>query len=593
VLRGPQSARFGSSALAGVVYAQSAAPGDEFAARAELTGGSDDLLAAGAALGGPLSASLKGRVAVYQYTDNGFRNNRFLGRDDTNERDELSVRAKLDWEFNQNWNALLTLLYADFDNSYDAFALDNSANTFSDEPGSDSQETEAASLRLTGLVTEAAELTSISSVSSSEILFSYDGDWQNELAFLPIITDYRYINPRERDSVSQEFRLASRPEGRLFGGSTDWVVGVFWRQLDEDNRIDSTGVYVQTDIGCPPLPDPFACITDRQVMSEFSSDSLALFGGLDVRLSDQLTLSAGLRYEDWDADYSDAWIDNGVFGGPISVENSFAPDDSLLGGHLALQYDWNDVVSSYARVARGFKAGGFNPSVAALGALSGAPAADLIPYANEYLWNYEIGTQWSGLSGMLFAEAIIYYMDRDDAQLSQSDQVDPLDPNTFFFITSNGEANSYGFESNITWQIDDNWRLRGALGWMESEIDFWPVRPEVQGRELAHAPAWNVSVGVSWEGATGWFAHADAVAVDEFYFDIGHDQQSGSYALINASIGKRWDNWSATLWGRNVFDEDYATRGFFFGNEPPLFEPTLYKRFGDPRQIGFTIAFEY
>ncbi len=38
-------------------------------------------------------------------------------------------------------------------------------------------------------------------------------------------------------------------------------------------------------------------------------------------------------------------------------------------------------------------------------------------------------------------------------------------------------------------------------------------------------------------------------------------------------------------WGRNVFDEDYTTRGFFFGNEPPDFTNKRYTQLGEPRQV--------
>jgi iron complex outermembrane receptor protein len=75
VLRGPQSARYGSSALAGVVYAQSAMPREEFNANVEVTGGSEDTYAVGAAVGGSLSDSLNGRFSIYNNTDNGFSDN--------------------------------------------------------------------------------------------------------------------------------------------------------------------------------------------------------------------------------------------------------------------------------------------------------------------------------------------------------------------------------------------------------------------------------------------------------------------------------------------------------------------------------------
>ena len=78
-------------------------------------------------------------------------------------------------------------------------------------------------------------------------------------------------------------------------------------------------------------------------------------------------------------------------------------------------------------------------------------------------------------------------------------------------------------------------------------------------------------------------------AKDAFYFDVSHDQKSTAYELFNARVGfEAAADWTAQLWIRNIFDEKYAVRGFFFGNEPPDFPATLYTRLGDPRQVGIT-----
>ena len=74
---------------------------------------------------------------------------------------------------------------------------------------------------------------------------------------------------------------------------------------------------------------------------------------------------------------------------------------------------------------------------------------------------------------------------------------------------------------------------------------------------------------------------------------MSHNQQSESYELVNARLGFDADSWRASLWIRNAFDEQYAVRGFFFGNEPPNFEPTLYTRPGDARQVGITFDMEF
>ena len=594
VLHGPQATRYGADAIAGLVYMQTAGPTEKLDARLELTGGNDDTRAIGGALGGPLGDSASGRLSLYHYASNGFRDNESLGEDDTNGRDELTVRGKLLWQLGEDWRVLFSGLYTDFDNGYDAFVIDNGSVMHSDNPGRDEQQTTAGSLKITGPLNSSAGFVSITGYASSDILFSFDGDWGSGSFWNPYLYDYTYQNPRDRDSLSQEFRLVSSPAGRVFNGSTNWVLGVYAQRLEEDNRIDSTGVYDDSEAEaiCPPWPDPFACFTNRQVSSSYIADSFSVFGSLDSSVTARLGLSIGLRYEYWDAKYADSWSDisSSFLPGGITASNSFDPDEGMVGGHLALSYDWSDQVRGYTRIARGFKAGGFNPSLAAL---SGQVGPALISYEPEYLWNYELGLQGLWLDGSLSADLSAFYMDRDAAQLSQSVQQIPFDPNSFVFVTSNGKAQAYGLEASALWQVNDSWAFHGSLGLLQTEIDEYGVRPEAEGRDLAHAPPYTLNIGTTWSSPSGWYARLDINAIGSYYFDVSHEQKSGAYKLVNLKIGKKWEKWSVYLWGRNLFDKDYALRGFYFGNEPPVFADTLYTKFGDPRHYGITIEFRY
>mgnify|MGYP001826136852 CR=1 FL=1 len=88
VLRGPQATRFGASALAGLVYIQSADPTRETDIAAEGMIGSEDSWSAGVAAGGGLGERFSGRFSLHHYQSNGFYENVYLGRDDSNERNE-------------------------------------------------------------------------------------------------------------------------------------------------------------------------------------------------------------------------------------------------------------------------------------------------------------------------------------------------------------------------------------------------------------------------------------------------------------------------------------------------------------------------
>jgi outer membrane receptor protein involved in Fe transport len=599
VLKGPQSARYGASALAGVVYMRSADPVAETHADAELTVGGDGLISAAAAFGGALSENVQGHISLGELQQDGFRDNTFLQRDDTNGRDELTARAKLNWDISANWSALLTGIYMDFDNGYDAWTILNGDQLQSDRPGKDAQQTSAASLRINGALNSSIDFVSISSFADSDIHFSYDGDWGNDKfwnGFGVYSYDYSYFNPRQRDSLSQELRFLSSPEGRWFDGSTDWVLGVFWQKLEEDNQISSTGRYDDRGLDDYCLP----CLTNRQLESDYQADTWALFGSLDSQLSDKLGLSFGWRYENWSANYRDTWTDINYPGQPPGGSScsqfDCSPDENLWGGHLSLSYDFNPDLRGYARIARGFKAGGFNPSLAALQGVA-ALSPEYIPYQAETLWNYELGLKGLWLDESLEGELSLFYMDRDDAQLSQSSQQVEFDPNSFVFVTYNGAASVYGLEASVSWQLNESWELHGALGLLQSNISNTAstatISPNAVDRDLAHAPSWTLNLGASWHSAQGWFGRLDLNASDAFYFDISHNQRSQNYQVVNLRFGKRWQNWELSAWGRNIFDEDYAQRGFYFGNEPPAFENTLYTKFADPALFGFTFEYHY
>jgi iron complex outermembrane receptor protein len=599
ILRGPQSARYGSSALAGVIYMKSAAPTEQFSADAELSAGNDDMFSLAAAAGGPLSTRLQGRLSINRLSSNGFRDNVYLGVDDSNERDELTARGKLLWSLGTDWEALLSVLYMNFDNGYDAWTVNNDALMHTDHPGRDEQKTRAGSLRISGPLNDGLDLVSITSLADSDISFSYDGDWGNDdfwQQYGDYVYDYQYLNPRQRNNLTQELRLVSSPQGRLFNDSSDWVAGVFWQNLEEDNQISSSGIYDDSgaENWCPP------CLTDRRISSEYEAQTLAVFGSLDSDLSERLGLSLGLRYEYWDARYADDWQDLNYPGNPPGGDSCSQfdcdPDEGMWGGHVALSYQWNPGLRGYARIARGFKAGGFNPSLAALQGVA-ALGPEFIPYQPEFLWNYELGLKGVILNQSLHYEFTLFYMDRDQAQLSQSSQQVPFDPNSFVFVTYNGKARSQGLEASASWQLSDAWELHGSLGLLDTRIgaseNSDTISPDAVKRDLAHAPPYTLNIGTTFSGASGWFGRIDLNAIDAYYFDISHNQKSRAYQLVNLRIGKQWGSWTVSAWARNLFDEEYATRGFNFGNEPPAFAETLYTRFGDPRSYGLSLNYHY
>jgi outer membrane receptor protein involved in Fe transport len=574
VLRGPQGTRYGANALGGLVYMRSQAPSATFAADVEATMGSDGTDAIGAALGGPLGDALGFRASVQTYENSGFRDNVFLGRDDTYGRDELTARGKLAWSPRDDVQVDFTGLHIDIDNGYDAWAVDNGFNTYSDKPGRDAQRSTAGSARVLAEL-ERLDLVSITAFADTDAVFSFDADWGNAAYWAPYVYDYVTTNDRERRMLSQEIRLLSKP-GAIAGGRGDWLAGVYVLDVDERNDHLDVGAYDDGSF-CTP------CELDNPVVSDYGATNLALFGQLALAATEKLGVTVGLRWERRSADYLD------------TNANAFSPDDAMLGGELAFDWQLAERRSAYLRLARGYKAGGFNVSLAGVdfGSVdNGALSPEQIEFDPESLTSLEAGLRATSADGRLRADIGLFVARRDDQQVKVPLQLQLGDPASFLFVTANSERGKlHGVEATFDWQATERFGFSAALGLLRAEIDEFTLFPAIAGREQAHAPEYTYSLAATYAAPSGWWGRLDYSGMDEFFFDYGHDQKSESYGLANLSVGRDFDAWNVKLWVRNLLDEEYAVRGFFFGNEPPDFPPTLYTRLGDPRHYGITVSY--
>ncbi len=559
VLRGPQGTRFGANALAGLIKIKTRDPDRVADLRSELVAGQDGIIGAGLAAGGPIGADATHaawRANAYWSEGDGFRDNRYLGRSDTNSRRELTLRGKVQSRLNDAWQLGLSLSYADLDNGFDAFVPDNSLHTISDRPGRDAQQTLGAALTLEGELT-GSRLQSVSTLADSDILYSFDGDWGND-AYWGEYAPYDYFSryDRERRSLTQDIRLVSdnTAESAGFG----WVVGAYASRLDEQNLQRD---YFADDLLRAPLS------------SDYAANRFAAYGESEWLLGESLVASAGLRIERWSARYDD------------SDDSRFNPSETMAGGHLSLRAPAGDSASWYATLSRGYKAGGFN-----IGQFIPEDRREFTP---EYLWNLEAGLRYSLDGSGIDGSASVFSMWREDQQVATSFQVDPGDPLSYVFYTDNAaRGRNYGLEAEIRWRPVElrELTLAATLGLLASEyIDYRYGERDLDGREQAHAPGWQYSLSAEWNDASGWMARADLAGVDAFYFDAAHDQRSEPYTLLHLRAGYEGSHWSAYLWGRNVLDEQYAVRGFYFGLEPPDYAEKLYVQRGDPRHFGLTI----
>jgi len=569
VLKGPQGSRYGANALAGLIYVQSVDPTDVQTGVLRLSAGGDAALSGGVAFGGPLSAGgkLKYRLSAQRYESDGFRDNTYLGKSDTNGRRETTVRGKLLWATDNDWTMRLTAMFTDINDGYDAFAIDNSLTVLSDRPGKDAQTSIGAAFRAVWEGSDTISLTSITSIADSDMNFSFDADWGNADAWAPFTYDFVSRNDRKRKTISQEIRVASAEGAGFLHDRVQWLGGLFIQSLDETLGTRNQGEYFD------PFFD-FALSLDTRLDSHFEARNAALFGQLSFALGTEGTLSTGIRIENRSTEYSDS--------DGLSVD----PGETMVGGEISYRYVIAEGINGYVTLAKGYKAGGFN-----LG---------LVPdqqrkFSQEELWSLELGIKSDWLNDRLLFNVAVFRNERRDQQVRTSAQLVPNDPASFVFFTANAaKGRTLGLEADVRWIPVDRWEWSASVGLLNAEFDrFVTPNADLSGRNQAHAPTYSLALGGMYRHPGGLFARIDWSARDEFYFDISHDQKSTPFELLNARLGFETERWSAQIWARNLLDERYAVRGFFFGNEPPNFPNTLYIRQGDPRQLGVTFDMRF
>jgi len=588
VLRGPQAGAFGVNAAGGIVQIVTNDPTPYWTGQIEATAGGDSLISGGIAIGGPLLENdpdkLTFRFSAYQLQQDGFRDNRFLNKDDTNERDEFNTRLKIRWVANEDWQWDATFFYADADNGYDEWTPENTGfDTFSDFEGRDEQESFATSLRgkWTGL--DKVEITTITSFTDTDSLNSADGDWTDAASstfVIPIDDDNNPMTPkvlspvdfssfliteRERQRWSEEIRLDSVDEEDALGVIDRWTAGIYFEDFKEDTEYNVFGV------------------------GETSYETQTLsFYGQGIHLFNQETrLIVGLRAEYYDLDTVVDYEKDSF----LESDNNPSFDEWLFGGKITLEHDLSNSSTVFASVTKGYKAGGANIFPGLEGDDEDTLAVEPnfpTSYDTEDLWNYEIGLRSSLFEGALVSQLTLFYLDREDAQLRSSAGVG-VDFN--YGTTNAGDAKHYGAELETTWFINENWTISAGLGLLETELD-------ATGEELSSAPSYTYNARIDYVAKNGFFANLEVAGSDNFFESNNPDNRDqrirSAFTVFNAAVGYRYENWTLTVWGRNLFDEEYEKRVFFFANNPPNYDDKQrFENPADPQQFGVTVNYRW
>jgi iron complex outermembrane receptor protein len=561
VYRGPQSGRFGADGLAGMLVLESTRPAADSAGLWQLGVGNYGLRQGGFAVGGELGRLGSARFSVYQNRDDGFTENTFLGRDDTQQRSERMARLNVFSDIGDHWQLRTTVHAFRQDNGYDAFSLDNTRETLSDQPGEDDLSLRAARLAASYTGWQGSEVQLAASWLSADSTYSFDEDW----AFEGIAPVWEYVSfdeyVRNRSDRTLEARWLSTEPVQWFGLPTDWLIGFYHYARDE--QLQRGG---------------FA--------SDYNNRHNAVFGELDLQLNSHWRLTLGGRIERYRNPYSDT---NTV---------QARPSDTMWGGRASLGYLADNGGLWYATLARGYKTGGVNGE--AIGRAIDKQLPDVTDFLvarttfePELLSSIELGYKWANAQQTQQLTVAAFAQYRDDVQLKGWIN----EQQTFVgYIENAASGRVNGLELAWRQQLDQQWLWFASLGLLDSNMQGFVTQSgiDMSGRELAHAPSFSVNSGVQWQPIADLTVTLQADGKDKFYYSDSHNSQSQRITLLHANIAYQLQDWRINLWARNITDRDYGVRGFYFGNDPRLeYEPRTYEQFGEPRRFGITFTHHF
>jgi iron complex outermembrane receptor protein len=621
VLRGPQGTLFGRNTIGGAISITTEKPGPELGGKASATYGTDNRIEIKGSVNVPIANGLYMKVSGARFKQDGYVSQPATGQK-LGDKDSWTGRAALRWvptekiEFNLavdgtrtrengaplvvrgvNYNSAIFnpnnlpllppgspatpgfyVINPPADVPTDNFSLLNNyvmtlladagnclgLGSATYNPQGDQTNPACYGSQYFGESSKTSYGT-VRSVSDSDIWgVNFTADWTvNDELKLKSITAYRKLKStfqRDEDEsplgisalydtmdehqFSQELQL----QGNSIGNKLKWILGAYYFDEHAVN---------------PNIVDFFPV----KILSggSISNKSYAAFAQGTYSLTDQLNLTAGLRYtKDKKSFLPDQYVIDGKFTGlPAGFRVlPYTPVDTSVGKWtpmVNLAYQLTPDLMGYLTYSQGYKSGGFTQRV--------FPPLSATPTFNpETVKVYEGGLKWVGFDRKLHLNAAAYYTDYKDIQVQVFTGVAPVFRNA-------AKARIQGFEFDFQAAPGDGWFFEGSAGYTDpkfKEIGAGATELTVDS-QFEKVSKWMLSAAISKEiplSNYGSLMPRIDWSYRSHYFNDARNNpviaQPG-YHLFNANL--TWNSpdekWSLAGGVNNIFKNNYIIVGIW------------------------------
>ena len=593
VIRGPQGTLFGRNTTAGIIKFESRRPTEETEGYLKAAGGNKGTINVEGAVGGTLvENTLMGRISFITQNRSDWINNAFTGEDDAiGGFDIFAGRVQLLWTPSDDFSALLLYQHQDQGgNSASAFranVFDKGSNKLNDNydrntvwfDGGDNNPAKIKSFGVTLKMDWDVGNHTLTSITSYQDIYDRfaRGDIDGGYGCLftcgnitegpfgpfgppstpfspfnsPFVVDVDTGGDQLVEQITQEIRIASNLDGAF-----NYQLGAFY--FEDDLR----SISKNQSAGAPAFV--------AGSTSDIENTTWAVFGQGSFDVTEQFTLTAGVRYTDDEKDATH-FRPSGPPLDPISL------GDDNISWDVSLAYAVSDDAQVYARAASGFRA----PTIQ--DRLEDDPKVTTAD--SETIMSYEIG--YKALFEKVRLNMAAFYYEVDDMQL----------------VAVGGESNSttllnadegvgYGVEFDIDIAMTENLILSGGFGYNKTELNdkelTLPIGPTatsrdpldengraiIDGNPFQHAPKWTANLELDYihplSSGTELYLYTDwkikGKTSDFLYesieFTFGTQFEGGLRAGYRDTVR----NFEIGMFARNITDEDNPIGGIDFAN---------------------------
>jgi iron complex outermembrane recepter protein len=391
---------------------------------------------------------------------------------------------------------------------------------------------------------------------------------------LPLI---RRNNNEESFQFTQEVRVASAPNAsiRLSDAAVmKWQAGLFlFTQNYDQDAVNSFSPFVLS----PFIPFP---VVQTSPHAELDDVGVGFYGQGTATVANRFDLTAGVRVDNEQKDAVLSTFFTPPLGPPtnLDADESFSNISPQFSAAVRLQPE----KTLYFSVARGYKAGGFNP-VSPVGSEA---------YGEEHAWNFEGGIKTGWAAGRVLVNASVFRIDWDDLQLNLPDLSSPGS----FYIGNVGGATSSGVEFELNARVHSSVDVFAGLGYTKATFSDGSVSSGVPvgGNTIPNTPEYSATLGaqVSHPVRPGIsvYGRAEAVFYGAFEYDDMNTARQDAYSLANFRGGARGRYLFAEAWIRNAFDTNYIPVAFAYGQLAPS---GFIGEMGRPRTFGVSAGVSF